>query len=191
MPTVEMKGAGFYSMLAAVAELEGNDAHDRVVAALPEPVGTAFRNKSLTRVGWYPVAHYGLLHDAIQRILGGGENRARELGSKSTEIDTRGLLRYMLAITTPGLLVRHANRVFGSYIRGAEVSAEKRSAAIYDVNFRNMHDVSRFILAEWEGGISFLLELAGATGVSVRRVSPLADESGLVSMVATWDTDRD
>jgi hypothetical protein len=190
MTTVEMKGAGFHSMMAAVAELEGKAAHDRVVEALPEPIGAAFRRAELTRVGWYPIAQYGLLHDAIQRTVGGGENRARELGRKSTEIDTRGLLRYMLAITTPGLLVRHANRVFGSYIRGAEVSAEKRSAAIYDVNFRNMIGVSRFILAEWEGGISFLLELAGATGVSVRRVSPLADERGLVSMVATWDTER-
>jgi hypothetical protein len=184
---VQMKGAGFHSMVAALGELDGEEARDRVVAALPEPIGPAFRSGALTRVGWYPIGHYGLLHEVIQQTLGGGERRARDLGAKSTEIDTRGLLRYMLAITTPGLLVRHANRVFGSYIRGAAVRTEKQSANGYDVVFPNMTGVSRLVFAEWEGGISYLLELAGARGVSVRRRAPLPDESGTLTMLATWN----
>lgn len=184
----EMKGVAFHSMIAAVGELDGEDAKARVVAALPEPIGTSFRSGALTRVGWYPLEHYGLVHDAIQSVLGGGEGRARDLGRKSTEIDTRGLLRYVLALTTPGLLVRHANRVFGSYIRGGTVIAVQREAGIYDVTFTNMSGASRWILAEWEGGITYLLEVAGAKSASVRRVSASSDAEGNVTMVATWTT---
>lgn len=185
--TVEMKGAGFHSMIAAVGELDGDDARARVIEAMPAPIGPAFRSGALTRVGWYPIAQYDLLHQAIQTTVGGGERKAHELGRKSTEIDTRGLLRYMLAITTPGLLVRHAGRVFGSYIRGADVRAHRSPDGSYDVDFHHVKDVSRFILSEWEGGIGYLLEIAGATGVTVRRTTPLATEDGRLTMVARWD----
>lgn len=184
--TAEMKGVAFHTMIAAVGELDGEDAKARVLEALPEPVGTSFRSGALTRVGWYPLEHYGLVHDAIQSVLGGGERRARDLGRKSTEIDTRGLLRYVLALTTPSLLIRHANRVFGSYIRGGTVIAKQRDVGIFDVTFTNMGGASRWILAEWEGGICHLLEVAGAKTTSVRRVAATADADGNVTMVATW-----
>lgn len=187
-PGAEMKGAAFYSMIAAIGELDGAEAQAGVVAALPEPIGSVFRSGALARVGWYPLEHYGLVHEAIQAVLGGGERRARDLGRKSTEIDTRGLLRYVLALTTPSLLVRHANRVFGSYIRGGTVTAAQRDLGIYDVTFSNMSGASRYVLAEWEGGISFLLEVAGAKAVNVRRAAATADEHGNVAMVATWST---
>ncbi len=186
---LEMKGAAFHSMLDAIEELDGKDARERVIAALSEPLGTAVRSAALTRVGWYPIEDYNLLHEAIQATLGGGDRKARELGRKSTEIDTRGLLRYVLAITTPSLLVRHANRVFGSYIRGGTITATKRQPGMFDLAFTNMTSATRYLFPEWEGGIGLLLELSGATNVNVRRAPQLTEEDGVVVLVASWGTD--
>lgn len=182
----EMKGAAFYSMLQAIEELDGKAAGQAVLDALPEALGTAMRTRAMSRVGWYPIEDYGALHDAIQTALGGGDLKARELGRRSTEIDTRGLLRYVLAITSPTLLVKHANRVFGSYIRGGVVTATRRNPGAYDLAFSNMGTASRYILAEWEGGIALLLERAGGKNVRVRRVTQFPDKNGFVVMAATW-----
>jgi hypothetical protein len=74
--------------------------------------------------------------------FGGGEREARELGWRSTDIDTRGLLRFVIALSTPALLVQQASRVFGSYIRGGKVTSTKREAGLYDVAFSNMGGAS-------------------------------------------------
>ncbi len=182
----EMKGAAFYSMLEAIEEIDGKEGLSAVLNALPEQLGSALRDRSMSRVGWYPIEEYSLLHDAIQAALGGGDLKARELGRRSTEIDTRGLLRYVLAIPSPALLIKHANRVFGSYIRGGVVTATRRNPGAYDLAFSNMGTASRYILAEWEGGIALLLERAGAKNVRVRRVTQFPDKNGFVMIAATW-----
>jgi hypothetical protein len=185
-----MKGISFFSMLAAIEELDGADAKARVVEALADPLGTAYRSGAITRVGWIPLAQYSLLHEAIQIALGGGERRARELGRRSTEIDTRGILRFVLSLTTPALLVRHADRVFGSYIRGGTISTRELGPGEYELTFSNMQDASRYVFAEWEGGIGYLLERSGAEDVSVKRAAYAADEEGRWKMIASWRTER-
>lgn len=183
-----MKGVAFHSMLAAVEEAHGRAGRERVEAALPEALRERVARGGLTRVGWYPVRDYTAMHEAVQAALGGGETTARSLGRLSTEIDTRGLLRFVLAMASPDLLMRHADRVLGSYVRGAHVRVDELRPALYDITLMGMGGASRYVYAEFEGGLGYLLERTGAKGVSVRRRAILDDGSG-ATIIATWTTD--
>ena len=192
---LEAKGVIFLSMLEAIAEVDGQEARKRVVAAVQGPLAEALRSGALTRVGWYPIAWYGDLHTAMQKELRGGDEKVRLLGRRSTEIDTRGLLRYVLALSTPSLLFRYGAKIFGSYLRGGEVASEhlERKA---ELRFSNMSEAPDLMFVEWQGGISSLLEHAGAREVvvhpAVRKRSNLMRPSSnapgdLVSIRVAWE----
>jgi hypothetical protein len=180
-----MKGVAFHSLLAAVRELHGEATRTRVVAALPTERRELIERGGVSRLGWYPLPHYSELHDAVQTTLGGGEATARALGRAATELDMRGVLRFVLGLASPDLLMRHSERVFGAYVRGGTVSATLRSKDLYEISLVGLYGANRYVLAELEAGVALVLERTGARGVSVRRRS-LADDCSSATLVATW-----
>jgi len=123
----------------------------------------------ISRVGYYPLAEYSDVHAAADAALGGGAAFARELGSKATEIDTRGVLRFVLGVTSASLLLRYADKVWSSYARGATVVVENRAPEGYDIEFQNMTGASELVFAEIEGSIEMLLARTGARVEVTRR----------------------
>lgn len=172
----EMRGAAFTSFFDGVRDLRDDRTADRVRETLPAALRARFETGAITRVGWYPMAEYSALHVAADEVIAGGDAFARELGRVTTERDTRGLLRYALAFTTPDLLLRYADKVFGSYVRGASMHVDRLGPAHHVIRWTDFHDASARVHAEWEGGVAFLLERAGAKHVSVVG-QPEADPS--------------
>jgi hypothetical protein len=170
--TLEMRGAAFLTFFDAVRELRGPATEAAVRAGLPVGPRERLERGAITRVGWYPLADYTELHAAFDRTARGGEALARQLGRVSTDLDTRGLLRYVLAIASPDLLMRHAPLVFSSYVRGDGVTPEKKGPGRYVVRWQGLDGASALVNAELEGGTAFLVEKTGGRDVAVERVAP-------------------
>lgn len=179
--TCEVKGVAFHTFLQALTELRGSGAAELTRAALPDDLRERLRLGAVSSVGYYPLAEYAELHAAANRALHRGSTLAREIGAKATEIDTRGLLRFVLGLTSTELLMRHAARVWSSFARGSRVSTEQLEPRRYVVRFEGLHGVTELVRVELEGAIERLVELTGARHPQVRR-----HENGAGSAVAFW-----
>jgi hypothetical protein len=179
--TCEVKGVAFHTFLRALTELRGEAAAELTRAALPEGLRARLRLGAILRVGYYPLAEYAELHAAANRALSRGHVLAREIGTRATEIDTRGLLRFVLGLTSTDLLMRHASRVWSSFARGSSVSVEQVEPRRYVVRFDGLHGASELVCVELEGAIERLVELTGARRPAVRRHA-----SGAGSAAAFW-----
>lgn len=176
--TVEMRGAAFFTFLDALGQLRGPATVAAVRAALPVSLREQLDRGALTRVGWYPLSAYAALHTANDSVVRGGEALAFQIGRLTTEVDTRGLIRFVLAIASPDLLMRHASLVFGSYIRGATVTAEALAPRHCSVRWKGLEGATRLLLAEMEGGTAFLVERTGGKHVQVSTLSAKSPSEG-------------
>lgn len=168
MATVEMRGAAFLTFLEALKTLRGPATEGAVRAALPDDVREKLASGVLTRVGWYPLSEYAALHTATDAVVRGGTEFARLLGRTTTEIDTRGLIRYVLAIASPDLLMRHAAKVFSSYVRGgAVVTSRALGPRHYELQWEGLVGATNLVHVETQGGAAFLIERTGGKNVRV------------------------
>lgn len=165
----EIRGVAFHTFLLAVAELRGERAVESTRAQVPPELREQLRLGAISRVGYYPLQTYAELHAAAQRALRGGEAFARDIGRKTAEIDTRGLLRFVLGFATTDLLVRHADKVWASFARGARVRAEKLRERRYSVKFEGFWEAPELVLVELEGALATLVERTGAVDPLVRH----------------------
>jgi len=180
----EIRGVAFHTFFLAVAELRGAKAAESTRAQIPAELREQLRLGAISRVGYYPLHTYSELHTAAQRALRGGEAFARDIGRKTAEIDTRGLLRFVLGLTNTDLLVRHADKVWASFARGARVRAEKLYERRYSVKFEGFWDASELVLFELEGALATLVERTGATHPVIRHVRD--DDGTTVSYIVEW-----
>ena len=174
--SVEMRGAAFLSFFEGIAELRDPGTATAVRDALPSPLREQIATGGITRIGWYPMQNYSALHEACDRVIGGGDAFATALGRVTTDRDTRGLLRYVLAFTSPDLLLRYGDKVFGSYVRGATMRVDRITAKHHVIRWDDFHGASFRVHAEWQGGVAFLVERCGGRDVSV-RAEPSDDPS--------------
>ncbi len=164
---VEMRGAAFLSFFQGVTELRGVTTSNAVRDALPAPLRERVVSGAISRVGWYPMEDYATLHAVCAEVTGGGDAFATALGRVTTDHDTRGLLRYVLAFTSPDLLLRYGDKVFGSYVRGASMQVERLAPQHHVIRWSQFRGATRLVHAEWRGGVAFLLERCGGRDVVV------------------------
>lgn len=181
---VEMRGAAFLSFFEGIAELRSKAVADAVREAVRPDLRERLLNGGITRVGWYPMHDYCSLHEACDAVVKGGHAFATQLGRITTDRDTRGLLRYVLAFTTPELLLRYSDKVFGSYVRGATMRVEKLGPMHHVLFWDDFHGASFFLHAEWQGGVAFLIERAG--GRDVRVVARPSQDPARAAFEVSW-----
>lgn len=167
--TVEMRGAAFLSFFEGVAELRDQATADAVRDAVRADLRLRLETGAITRVGWYPMDDYAALHVALDQVVRGGDAFAIQLGRVTTDRDTRGLLRYVLAFTSPDLLLRYADKVAGSYVRGPTLKTEKLGTRHHVISWEGFLGATYAIHAEWQGGVQLLVERCGGKDVRVER----------------------
>jgi len=185
MASVEVRGAAFLTFLEALRVLRGPATEAAVRAALPDGLREKLASGVLTRVGWYPLSDYSSLHTVTDAVLHGGVDFARQLGRTTTEIDTRGLIRYVLAMASPDLLMRYASKVFSSYVRGATVTSKTLGPRHYELHWKGLVGATNLVHVEMEGGAAFLAERVGAKHVRVEAA--VAQSRPEHSFVIRWE----
>jgi len=184
--TCEVKGVAFHTFFQALTDVRGAAAADLAQAELPPELRQRLRHGGISRVGHYPMAEYSELHAAAQRALRGGEPLARAIGKAATDIDTRGLLRFVLGLTSTDLLLRHAGKVWSSFARGSSVGVQQLAPRRYAVAFDGLEGASRLVFTELEGAIERLVERTGARQPEVRREGDGETESASVRFQVSW-----
>jgi hypothetical protein len=182
--TCEVKGVAFHTFLQALAELRGKAAVEQTDAALPAELRDGLRLGRILRVGYYPLSQYSELHAAAHQALRGGAALARDIGRKATDIDTRGLLRFVLRLTSTELLMRHASKVWSSFARGSRISVQQVEPKRYVVRFEGLDGATELVFVELEGAIERLIELTGAQHPQVRRHA--GRKAASVDYSVTW-----
>lgn len=180
-----VKGVAFHTFFQALSDVRGGDAAELVREQLPPELRERLRLGGISRVGHYPMAEYAELHAAAQRALRGGEALARAIGKAATDIDTRGLLRFVLSLTSTDLLLRHAGKVWSSFARGSRVSVQQLGRNRYRVEFDGLTGASELVFVELEGAIERLVERTGARHPEVGREPGSGD--GNVRYLVGWD----
>lgn len=184
MAIAEIRGASFLSFFDALADVRGADAVEQVKDALPRPLRERLRSGAIVGIGWYPMTDYAQLYDALDQVYGGGDALAKQLGAASAHRDTQGILRYVLALSTPEFLLRHAGRVVLSYIRGPTSRLDEVGPGHATLVIEGFGGTNSRIHAEWAGGIQFLLGRCGAKKPSVTWQSSADFET--VTYYGTW-----
>lgn len=170
--SVEIRGAAFHSFLEAVEATEGAPAARTVLEKLPAELRARLGHGEVTRLGFFPVTEYELLHEALHGTVGGGFSYARSLGRRTTEIDLRGIVRFVLAFGSPELLVRYADRVFRSYFRGTEILQRELAPRRHRFCWRGFAEAGPYTRAESVGSVGYLIEACGGRDVAVTPVRP-------------------
>jgi hypothetical protein len=159
----------FHTFFQALSDVRGSAAAEQARAELPPELRDRFRLGGISRVGYYPMSEYAELHAAAQRALRGGETLARAIGGAATDIDTRGLLRFVLSLTSTELLLRHAGKVWSSFARGSRITVQHSAPKRYTVEFDGLDGATPCVFVELEGAIERLIERTGARSPSVCR----------------------
>jgi hypothetical protein len=181
----EVKGVAFHTFFQALGDVRGSAAAELARGELPPELRERLRLGGISRVGYYPMAEYAELHAATQRALRGGEPLARAIGKAATDIDTRGLLRFVLSLTSADLLLRHAGKVWSSFARGSHVSVKQLGSKRYRVAFDGFDGASRLVFVELEGAIERLIERTGARQPEVAREP--GSEDSCVRYLVSWE----
>jgi hypothetical protein len=181
----EVKGVAFHTFFQALSAVRGSAAVELAREELPPELRERLRLGGISRVGYYPMAEYSELHAAAHRALRGGEPLARAIGKAATDIDTRGLLRFVLSLTSADLLLRHAGKVWSSFARGSRVSVQQLGSKRYRVAFEGFAGASELVFVELEGAIERLIERTGARHPEVGR-EPGSEGSSVRYLVA-WE----
>jgi len=133
-----VRGQAFRSLLAALSSVSVDV--EAVVQRLPADVATLL-NGDVRGTGWYPVASYGLLHQAALDVTGKPTSFSREIGQQAKRLDGRGVFQFVLRFVSPESLIRHADRVLGLYVDGPMIdvsliadAAGKRRARVHITN---------------------------------------------------------
>ena len=128
---------------------------------------------------------FDALHVAAVRACGGGESLSREIGAAATDIDTRGMLKFILSLASVRLAIRHSDKIMSAYTRGGEARTTELGDRRYELAFTNMVGASRHVFAAFEGAVSVLATRTGAKDVAVSRRS-MDEPAGRCVLAVEW-----
>ncbi|HKU38765.1 MAG TPA: hypothetical protein VJR89_11480 [Polyangiales bacterium] len=176
------KGSNFVGLLKALEALNGTDARDRVLAALPETVAEPLRFGQVVAVGWYPVTWYAELHDAIERSFHRGPALARKLSHQATAADIGSIHRFIASMLSVETVFGQTHRLMGLYWKGGAIERLEIAAGRARVRFEGWHGFTALIWEDLMGGMEAVLETCGAKN---GRCKP----SGRIDQVDTLEID--
>ena len=109
-----MKGVAFRSVLAVLAELQGEATLDRMLGSLP-PESAKMLRYSIVQTGWYPISLYREMWAAILDATGGSYDVARAIGAGAIRRDMTGVYRLVFKLLSPETLFSLGGKMFSKY----------------------------------------------------------------------------
>lgn len=129
-----------------------------LLSNVPYEVADSYRH-SLSQE-WLPTSYSRLLLENIYRMTNADKNVIKEIGAAQARNDVKGILRFLVVLTTPHQLIKRASRVWSQYVNVGSLSYEKlayKSCEIIRKDYNN-GELDCLMTA------GFIRELAGFTG---------------------------
>lgn len=181
------KGSNFIGLLRALEALEGAEAKNRVLAALPASVAEPIKFGQIVSVGWYPVEWYATLHATVDRCLHRGPLLARRMSQHSTKADVNSIHRFIASMLSVKTVFGQTHRLMGLYWKGGSIERLEITAGRARMRFENWRGFNEFIWEDIMGGIEAILDTCGAKNGRVRPAgkAPTSDTETL-EMEVRW-----
>lgn len=175
-----VRGQAFRSLLQALGSLSVDV--EAVAARLPSELAVLV-NGDVKGTGWYPIASYAALHQAVLDVADKPVAFSRALGERATRIDARGVFQFVLRFVSPESLVRHADRVLGLYIDGPAIDVVLIGSNRGRVHLSGAVGYTPSIWEDHWGTMEALVSLSGGRNPKAVEIER-GDDWGVVEL--TW-----
>ena len=183
---IKVKGNTFLSVLKSLAAWKGDDAAERVKAALGGEVGEALRLGTLMATSWYPVSWYRSLYQAILDVVGGGEDTVRHLGRASTAVDMNGAYRLLMKVLSVERVFSQSARMLSQYYSGVQCQVVESAPGLARVRYRGFTGFNRLLWVELMASAEMVMEAAGARKVVQNVLRGGTDGSADMDLELRW-----
>lgn len=120
--------------------------------------GEALRRGAITAIGWYPVAWYDALLEAIELELPDEPDVCRELSRAAVTDDLSTVLRALSFVAAPDFAIVNATRVASMYWDGGRISVLDASPTRLHFRFEGYEGFTPRIWRDWIGGIDAVID---------------------------------
>lgn len=184
MTEIEIKGAGFNSLLETIANHRSGAFLDGMVARLPDDeLRARLRTKSILPSQWLPVAWYrSALRGALEAGLTTTELEA--ISRDSAVRDVTGLYRVVFSMLSAELLSRQAPRLLGYFYRGGVVRPVEVKPGYARAEYEGWHGFDELMWTDYLNGTAAVFELTGAK--SFTSVVVAGGRGPTMTAIATW-----
>jgi hypothetical protein len=182
----QVKGIAILGIAGSVRELLGEDIYARVLAYLPDPVGSALRKGPLVPSSWIPLEWHVSLHDAVLAVTRSGPMIFRRIAKHTTLGQLRGVYKVFARVAGPESVLPRAGAILSTYYSHANIDVREVRRGYCSTAF---HGCTGFTPALWEnicGSCEGALEASGAASVRVRMapMEPAAEDGMIIN--AHW-----
>jgi hypothetical protein len=164
-PEIGIKGAAFYSLLAAIEQQQGKDVLAQILARLPKEQETALRAKSLLVNRFHPIGGYRALVHAVADEI--DDAAVRRLSAGAVERDMNTLYRAVLRALSANTVFGQTARLFGLFYEGGTVEVLERRPGFGCVRYSACHGFDAMVWNDYAGGSECILALSGARGITI------------------------
>jgi hypothetical protein len=182
MPKV--KGLAFRSVIQAHQAIRGQAAAERVFAQLDAPIAATVR--SALASGWYPIANYSALWNAIQQTSDADPDYPRIIGRRCAEQDLRLVHRVVLTSLNTTLMLVITAKLFGTYYDTGTCRCERLDSASVLFKFTDCVGFTKEMWTEVRGSIEVFTELSTKRSVRSAWVNDAAPNGSSAILNVAW-----
>jgi hypothetical protein len=155
------KGNNVRAFLKVLAKLHGEEATDKVVAALQPDLKDLVTSGQILASSWYPLDWLKHMYAVARRVIGPRPDFARHLGRTIVLQDLTGVYRIFLLVISPEYLFSKAPLVFNSYYDTGKLEVLETRKGFAQARFSGCRGFDRNIWQGLIGGCEGALIAAG------------------------------
>lgn len=121
---VTVKGSGIAPTMKYIREHHGDDAAERIFAALPPDVRQALRSPLASR--WYPVEYVGELMKAIQAHMGSDDDTLFAISRDSAKSAFSMIYKVFFKLGSPAFIIGRVSSVWGMLCSAGHLSVPEK-----------------------------------------------------------------
>ncbi|WP_437692126.1 hypothetical protein [Sorangium sp. So ce176] len=176
----------FRSVYVSFGKLRGEPLQRLSLDEMSEPLRHGIRYGSIVSTGWYPIAWYKDLLQAIRRTSGEGKDLIHQIGRQCTRDDMSGIYKVIAALISPSTLFSLAQRVFANYYSVGRVQVIESRRGFTRARWSGCHGFDENMWTEVIGSCGQLLEIGGARHVRQRVIAGGGDSDDRLELTAHW-----
>ncbi|WP_437310177.1 hypothetical protein [Sorangium sp. So ce388] len=181
-----VKGVAFRSAYVSFGKLRGEPVQKLSLDEMCEPLRHGLRYGSIVSTGWYPIAWYKDLFQAIRRTSGEGKDLIHQIGRQCTRDDMSGIYKVIAALISPSALFSLGQRVFANYYSVGRVQVLQSRRGFTRARWIGCPGFDENMWTEVIGSCEQLLEIGGASHVRQRIIAGGGDHDEHLELTAHW-----
>lgn len=141
--------------------------------------------RAVTATAWFPIEYYyHLLEYLVAQHLGGDARSAWELGDATAKREINAFFRFVLAFTTPTMVLSISSRFWRSYYDKSELKVVTSTSNSVCVEVRDWPLMSEAVAYELAGALVAWMQASRARDMRITRIA--FTRPGVLRVEANW-----